>query len=47
MGSPPLLLLWTADPKVVRSVESLAGERGLDTCRMDSGEPVERSRVPQ
>ena len=21
MGSPPLLLLWTADPKVVRALE--------------------------
>ncbi|HZQ79943.1 MAG TPA: Rieske 2Fe-2S domain-containing protein [Acidimicrobiia bacterium] len=40
MGSAPLLLLWTADPRVVRSVASLAGEAGLETHGMDSGEPA-------
>ena len=45
MGAPPLLLLWTADPKVVRSVESVAGEQGLDTRRMDNGEPAEPPAV--
>jgi len=29
MTATPLLLMWTADPKVVRSVEALAGEHGL------------------
>ena len=45
MGSPPLVLLWTADPRVVRTVESLAAERGLDTQRMDGGEPAEPPAV--
>jgi nitrite reductase/ring-hydroxylating ferredoxin subunit len=38
MGSPPLLLLWTADPKVVRAAEAVAGEHGLVTQGMDAGE---------
>src|SRR2546423_11938490 len=45
MGSSPLLLLWTADPRVVRSVESLAGETGLEARRMDDGEPAEAPAV--
>jgi len=36
MGSPPLLLLWTADPKVVRALESVAGEHGLTARRSDA-----------
>ena len=36
MGSSPLLLLWTADPKVVRSVETVAAENGLAAQRPDS-----------
>ncbi|MCA1843204.1 MAG: Rieske 2Fe-2S domain-containing protein [Actinobacteria bacterium] len=41
MGSSPTLLLWTADPKVVRTVETLAGEHGLAAVRpggADAGE---------
>jgi nitrite reductase/ring-hydroxylating ferredoxin subunit len=38
MGSPPLLLLWTADPKVVRAAEAVAGEHGLVTQGTDAGE---------
>src|SRR5882724_2422988 len=38
MGSPPLLLLWTADPRVVRAAEAVAGEHGLVTQGMDAGE---------
>src|SRR5439155_17772095 len=45
MASPPLLLLWTADPKVVRSVESVAGEQGLVTRGMGSGEPADPPAV--
>ena len=45
MGSPPLLLLWTADAKVVRSVESLAADRGLVTQRIGNGEPAEPPAV--
>jgi nitrite reductase/ring-hydroxylating ferredoxin subunit len=37
--------LWTADPKVVRSVESLATEQGLDTRRIGNGEPAEPPAV--
>ena len=33
----PWLLLWTSDPKVVRSVESLASETGLAVRRADAG----------
>jgi nitrite reductase/ring-hydroxylating ferredoxin subunit len=39
MTSPPVLLLWTADPKVVRSVETLAHEHGLQTRGTAAGEP--------
>src|SRR5581483_3529545 len=35
MSSPPVLLLWTADPRVVRSLESVAGEQGLEPRRTD------------
>jgi nitrite reductase/ring-hydroxylating ferredoxin subunit len=45
MGSPPLLLLWTADPKVVRSVESVASERGLTTRGISGGEPADAPAV--
>jgi nitrite reductase/ring-hydroxylating ferredoxin subunit len=45
MGSPPLVLLWTADPKVVRSVESVAGEQGLVTRGMNAGEPADPPAV--
>ena len=45
MGSPPFLLLWTADPKVVRSVESVATERGLTTRGMSAGEPADPPAV--
>ena len=45
MGSAPLLLLWTADPRVIRSVASLAGEAGLETRGMDSGQPAEPPAV--
>jgi nitrite reductase/ring-hydroxylating ferredoxin subunit len=41
MGSPPLLLLWTADPKVVRSVEAMAGDHGLVARRTDTADPAE------
>ena len=35
----PWLLLWTSDPKVVRSVETVAGEVGLAVRGTDAGEP--------
>ena len=41
MGSAPLLLLWTADAKVVRSVETVAGEHGLAARRSDAADPAE------
>ena len=41
MPSPPILLLWTADPKVVRSMESVALEHGLAARRTDTADPVE------
>jgi nitrite reductase/ring-hydroxylating ferredoxin subunit len=40
MGSAPLLLLWTADAKVVRSVETVAGEHGLAAQRTDVADPA-------
>jgi nitrite reductase/ring-hydroxylating ferredoxin subunit len=45
MSSPPLLLLWTADPKVVRSVEALAGEHGLAARRSGAADPAETPAV--
>jgi nitrite reductase/ring-hydroxylating ferredoxin subunit len=45
MTSPPLLLLWTADPKVVRSVEALAGEHGLTARRTDTAGPADQPAV--
>jgi nitrite reductase/ring-hydroxylating ferredoxin subunit len=44
MTSPPVLLLWTADPKVVRSVETLAGEHGL-AARRTAADPAEAPAV--
>ena len=41
MASAPLLLLWTADPKVVRSVEAMAGDHGLFARRTDTADPAE------
>lgn len=35
MTSPPVLLLWTADPRVVRSLQAVAGEQGLEPRRTD------------
>lgn len=35
MTSPPVLLLWTADPRVVRSLRAVAGEQGLEPRRTD------------
>jgi nitrite reductase/ring-hydroxylating ferredoxin subunit len=35
MTSPPVLLLWTADPRVVRSLQAVAGEQGLESRRTD------------
>jgi nitrite reductase/ring-hydroxylating ferredoxin subunit len=40
MSSSPLLLLWTADPKVVRSLEALSREQGLATQTTTAGEPA-------
>ncbi|HEV3364964.1 MAG TPA: Rieske 2Fe-2S domain-containing protein [Acidimicrobiia bacterium] len=37
MTASPWLLLWTSDPKVVRSVETLAPEAGLAVRRSDAG----------
>ena len=34
----PWLLLWTGDPRVIRSVETLAAEHGLDVRRADAGQ---------
>jgi nitrite reductase/ring-hydroxylating ferredoxin subunit len=45
MTSPPVLLLWTADPKVVRSVETLAGEHGLAARRAAAADPAETPAV--
>ncbi|MDQ1517159.1 MAG: hypothetical protein QOE80_2989 [Actinomycetota bacterium] len=45
MGSSPLLLLWTADPKVVRALDSLAGEHGLTARRPDAADPAETPAV--
>lgn len=45
MTSPPLLLLWTADPKVVRSVETLAGEHGLAARQSSAADPAETPAV--
>jgi len=45
MGSSPLLLLWTADPKVVRSVETVAGEHGLTARGTDTADPAETPAV--
>jgi nitrite reductase/ring-hydroxylating ferredoxin subunit len=45
MGSSPLLLLWTADAKVVRSVETVAGEHGLTAVRTDAADPSETPAV--
>jgi len=45
MGSSPLLLLWTADPKVVRSVETVAGEHGLTARRTDTAHPADTPAV--
>src|SRR5581483_8462013 len=44
MSSPPVLLLWTADPRVVRSLESVAGEQGLEPRRTDH-QPAEAPAV--
>jgi nitrite reductase/ring-hydroxylating ferredoxin subunit len=44
MTSLPVLLLWTADPKVVRSVETLAGEHGL-AARRTAADPAEAPAV--
>ncbi len=45
MASPPVLLLWTADPKVLRSVETLAAEHGLAAQRPDATDPAEAPAV--
>jgi nitrite reductase/ring-hydroxylating ferredoxin subunit len=45
MSDSPWLLLWTSDPKVVRSVESLATEVGLATRRADAGQPSDSPAV--
>ena len=45
MDSPPLLLLWTADAKVVRSVETVAGEHGLSARRTDTADPADTPAV--
>jgi nitrite reductase/ring-hydroxylating ferredoxin subunit len=39
MADSPWLLLLTSDPKVVRSVETVAGEVGLVVRRADAGQP--------
>jgi len=41
----PWLLLWTSDPRVVRSVESLAAEHGLTARRADGGKPADDPAV--
>jgi nitrite reductase/ring-hydroxylating ferredoxin subunit len=45
MASLPVLLLWTADPKVVRAAETVAGEYGLAPRGMDGGAPAEPPAV--
>src|SRR5688500_3773619 len=43
--APPVLLLWTADAKVLRSMESVAGEHGLEARRANAGDPAESPAV--
>ena len=43
--TPPVLLLWTADAKVLRSMESVAGEHGLEARRANAGDPAESPAV--
>ena len=38
VAASPWLLLWTSDPRVMRSVETLAAEHGLDVRRADAGQ---------
>jgi nitrite reductase/ring-hydroxylating ferredoxin subunit len=45
MDPSPLLLLWTADAKVVRSVETVAAEHGLTARRTDTADPAETPAV--
>jgi nitrite reductase/ring-hydroxylating ferredoxin subunit len=45
MTAVPVLLLWTADPKIVRSVETLAGEHGLAARRADAADAAEAPAV--
>jgi nitrite reductase/ring-hydroxylating ferredoxin subunit len=45
MTASPWLLLWTSDPKIVRSVETLAGEHGLATLRSGAEKPDEDPAV--
>ena len=44
-GNSPWLLLWTSDPKVVRSVETLAPEAGLAVRRADAGSATDDPAV--
>jgi nitrite reductase/ring-hydroxylating ferredoxin subunit len=45
MASSPLLLLWTADPKVVRTLETVAGEHGLIARRPEGAETAQAPAV--
>jgi nitrite reductase/ring-hydroxylating ferredoxin subunit len=45
MDSAPWLLLWTGDPKVVRSVEAVAEGGGLTVRRPDGAQPAEGPAV--
>jgi nitrite reductase/ring-hydroxylating ferredoxin subunit len=38
VAASPWLLLWTSDPRVMRSVETLAAEHGLEVYRADAGQ---------
>ena len=40
MAASPWLLLWTSDPRVVRSVEALAADLGLAARRGGDGQPA-------
>lgn len=45
MAAQPVLLLCTGDPRVVRSVETLAGEHGLAPVRPDAVDPADTPAV--
>ncbi|HVW33014.1 MAG TPA: Rieske 2Fe-2S domain-containing protein [Acidimicrobiia bacterium] len=45
MNASPVLLLWTADSRVLRSLEAVAGEHGLAAKRSDGADPADEPAV--